>query len=179
IYGEPGALLIAFIGDPAFPFGVPLPGVPGETTDIFPLVATMTTFIPPASGEVSWPLGSIPANLPSERRGTTRDAEVGYWTGMALDALGNKSKAEQAWRKAAETTPQRSRRRRDNQMAIFRGPQTYYQALALRKLGDSDKAESILRSLVDMGRKAAGQGSSKVDSGASAEQQTSQRGRVA
>jgi len=97
---------------------------------------------------------TIPDNLPSDRRGSGgRDAELAYLMGAAYEGLGAQDKAKQSWEEAAGS-PQpggrgRGRGTGDGSFGANRGVQRYYQALAQRKLGQSDQANAIFRELAN------------------------------
>ena len=80
----------------------------------------------------------IPDNLPSERIGG-REAEAAYWIGRVHEATGNQEQARQSWMKAASAEGRRF---------PLNGVQLYHKALALQKLGQSDKAKEIFQGLV-------------------------------
>jgi len=121
--------------------------------------------------------GSIPENLPSERRGSDgRRAEVAYWIGIACEAMGDREKARQSWKEAA-AAPSMDRPR---EIGLSDGSiQLYYRALALRRLGDTGAAEEIFRNLVQASAAALQRGSEKIDFFASFGEQQSQRSRLA
>lgn len=88
---------------------------------------------------------TYPENLPSESRGSAgREAEAAYWVGVAYEAMGDRANARKAWEQAASTPAPQGRRG-----ASFDGVRQYYQALALRKLGQTEKADALFRSLVE------------------------------
>ena len=103
----------------------------------------------------------IPLNIPSglglgDDSGS-RSAEAAYWTGVAYEGMGDSDNANECWSKAIGPPVMRSRRRggmagsaRGNLAEV--GPQSYYQALALEKLGQNEKARSLFQSLVKSGR---------------------------
>lgn len=111
----------------------------------------------------------IPANL-AEATGdvTGRKAEISYWIGSAYQAMGDSEKARQSWIEAA--TPLNANR--DNGASRYSGhfsngsmgglaagvrveqAAPYYQALALDKLGQSDRARAIFTQLVAVGNQA-------------------------
>jgi tetratricopeptide (TPR) repeat protein len=84
---------------------------------------------------------TIPANLPLGAAGFAnagRNAEVAWWTGVAYDGLGDRQKAIDSWQRAAQT--------------VAASAQQYYQALALEKLGQADRAKTIFAGLVESGK---------------------------
>ena len=91
---------------------------------------------------------AIPDNLPSDESRSGRAAEISYWLGMAHEAAGDSTKAKDAWTAASSASRRGSRRGGD-----FSGPdrqvQSYYQALAKRKLGQAAEADASLRNLID------------------------------
>jgi tetratricopeptide (TPR) repeat protein len=111
----------------------------------------------------------IPVNL-AEAAGnvTVRKAEILYWIGTAYQAMGDSDKARQSWTEAA--TPLNADR--DNGGSRYSGhfnngtmgglaagvrveqAAPYYQALALDKLGQSDRARAIFTQLIDAGSQA-------------------------
>jgi len=101
---------------------------------------------------------TIPSNLPlGAAGGGMRDAEVAYWTGVAYEGLGDHQKAVEAWHRA-EAPGLGGAGRRGGQMAPgnpMGGVQTYYQAMAFQKLGQSDKAKTLFAGLVESGKAAA------------------------
>jgi tetratricopeptide (TPR) repeat protein len=110
--------------------------------------------------------GSIPENLPSERRGSgARAAELNYWLGTAQAALGNQTEATRAW-KAAESAEGAG------------DAQRYYQALALGKLGENDRAQALFRQLIETGNKRLQEGN-PIDFFAAFGEQQSQRSKLA
>jgi len=121
---------------------------------------------------------SIPDNLPSERRGSSgRDAEIGYWMGVAHDGLADPNKARQSWT-AASTTTGGGRRRFGGRGGFGPGAESYWQALCLRKLGDEQKATEQFQQLVKTGTERLQQGT-ETDFFASFGRQQSQRSRTA
>ena len=91
----------------------------------------------------------FPVNLRAERREATlgRAAEVAYWTGVAYEALGDRSAALRAWQGLVNARVRQSRPGLDPG-AVDRAVQRYHQALALRKLGDSARADLVLREVL-------------------------------
>lgn len=90
----------------------------------------------------------FPDNLTSERLGFGgREAEVAYWTGIARKRLGNEAGARESWKLAATAEPSQRGRRAG---ALVGADQRYYQALALRELGQEEQAESRLKALLDL-----------------------------
>jgi tetratricopeptide (TPR) repeat protein len=95
----------------------------------------------------------FPGNLRANEQGTaSHKAEVSYWSGCAHEALREMTQAREAWSQAATNSAVERRgpgRRGGNPLAIR--SQTYFQALALRKLGENDRAEAALRDLLASG----------------------------
>ncbi|HEU5078800.1 MAG TPA: DUF5107 domain-containing protein [Opitutaceae bacterium] len=93
----------------------------------------------------------FPLNLrASEQNGPSRKAEFAYWTGLAHEVLGESEKAKTAWSEAAAEPPQANRsagERRFRDPLVESGAR-YYQALALRKLGQGERADAIMREIV-------------------------------
>jgi tetratricopeptide (TPR) repeat protein len=106
----------------------------------------------------------LPGNL-QEAIGNVgvRKAEISYWIGTAYEALGDKDKAQRAFRDASEPTPTagaggagQSRRPMRPAHGVASGTQIptsalYYQARALEKLGQSSQAEGLYKQLRDTG----------------------------
>jgi len=87
----------------------------------------------------------LPENLPTERE-VGRGPEISYWTGVAYEAQGDKDKAQACWREALKSdAPEGRRPRRDG--LSERQVQVYFQALAHKKLGRPEEAETALRDL--------------------------------
>lgn len=119
---------------------------------------------------------AVPANLPTETRDpTARQAEIAYLTGLAHQAAGETEKARTSWRAAAALDPGDRPRRNGPQ---GRGTETYYRALALRKLGQDARAVETLRAMLhdaeDQGRTPP-----PIDTSAPCAVQRSQRARQA
>ncbi len=93
---------------------------------------------------------TIPDNLPSDQDGSNRNAETGYWLGLACEKTGQTAKARQCWQEAAASLPAGPRRRPEGRLSE-RQVQVYYQALAERKLGQRAEAEAALRGLLEAG----------------------------
>jgi tetratricopeptide (TPR) repeat protein len=73
---------------------------------------------------------------------------VAYLTGLVYEGMGDRAKATEAWTQASAPAPAGGRRGRP-----AGGDQSYYQALSLQKLGQSDKAKAMFQSLVDSGQR--------------------------
>jgi tetratricopeptide (TPR) repeat protein len=121
--------------------------------------------------------GKIPENLPSERSGS-RQAELSYWTGIALDGMGDQEKAQQAW-KAAAGTGTTTVRRPGGGGTSESSIQLYYRGLALQRLGQAGDAEEIFRDLVQTAIDALEKAPARIDFFASFGDQQSQRSRLA
>jgi tetratricopeptide (TPR) repeat protein len=103
---------------------------------------------------------AVPANL-QEATGNTalRVGEIQYWIGRAYEAMGQRDKAQQAWHAvaAASTGPSanpaftgaRFRAAAGGLAAGVRvvGAAPFYQALALRGLGETDRANAMFQQL--------------------------------
>jgi tetratricopeptide (TPR) repeat protein len=107
----------------------------------------------------------IPSNLPSERRGGggDRNAEVLYWTGQAYAAMGEMERARQSWKEAASGGAPARRRPGGEGMPGSGGSQAYYQALSMKRLGENEKANELLREMVKSGTRALEQASARGD----------------
>ena len=101
----------------------------------------------------------FPANLRASERpgGAARQAEISYWIGCAHEALGEKDPATEAWNAAAAPTALGAGGRAGGGgrggagNALAASAPRYFQALALRKLGQAERVEPILRELVTSG----------------------------
>jgi tetratricopeptide (TPR) repeat protein len=95
----------------------------------------------------------FPVNLRANEQGVaSHQVELAWWTACAHEALGEMTRAREAWSQAATNSPAERRgpgRRGGNPLA--NRAQAYFQALALRKLGQNDRAEAALRDLVAAG----------------------------
>jgi tetratricopeptide (TPR) repeat protein len=100
---------------------------------------------------------TIPVNLPASSGfggANARSAELAYWTGVAYEGSGDARKAADCWKRAV-APPQPGTDRRANQIGrgtTGAGAQTYYQALALQKLGQPEKAQALFQGLVQSGQ---------------------------
>jgi tetratricopeptide (TPR) repeat protein len=83
----------------------------------------------------------------NSRSGDERAPQINYFTGLALEALGNKIKARACFSLSADQT-----QRNVNYI-------TYYQGLSLQKLGNKAKAEVCFNALIGEGQKQIGKGS--------------------
>jgi tetratricopeptide (TPR) repeat protein len=119
----------------------------------------------------------IPSNLPSEGVAVEiRAPEVNYWIGTAYSAQGDQAQAKAYWQKSAgaKLEPRRSRRPSSGGLSP-RDIQSYYQALSLRQLGQTEQATAMLRTLVDTANHALQQGPAKLDLSASPDALSVQR----
>jgi tetratricopeptide (TPR) repeat protein len=106
---------------------------------------------------------TIPQNLPTERE-LGRTAELCYWEGTASEANGDKEAAQRWWRQAVEPATSEGRRQRRDGLAD-RQVQVYYQALARRKLGQNEEAETALRDLAKTAQQVLDRDGGSGDSG--------------
>jgi tetratricopeptide (TPR) repeat protein len=148
----------------------------------------------------------MPANLQDATGNVgARNGEIAYWTGVAYDALGDAAKAKDAWTQAAGTiasaggnsppttvpTGRGRGRGRGGAGGFGRGAMgglasgvrvaqaaDYYQALALQKLGDKDRANAIFQQLIDDGARAEN-GAGAADEAANSVIAADQRQRIA
>ena len=103
----------------------------------------------------------LPENIPSERQ-DSREAEGSYWIGCAYEALGDMEQAKATWQKSASAKPPdapRPRRGRSGGSA-----QSYYQAMSLAKLGQTDEAKKMFQAMVDSATESLKRGSSTAES---------------
>ncbi|MDZ4799617.1 MAG: DUF5107 domain-containing protein [Bryobacteraceae bacterium] len=123
-----------------------------------------------------------PENLPSERLiGGARDAELSYWQAAALAGLGQSAEAKALWEQATNSgarTGGGSRRGFGGGLSPMTA-QRYYQALAMEKLGQTDKASATYQDLVAQAEQALNSPDPKPDPGASFEAQQQYRTRMA
>ncbi len=89
----------------------------------------------------------IPTNLPMGDISAARRTEAVWWTGVAYEGLGERQKAVDAWKRAAD-------------QPAFGGHApdagTYYEGLILQKLGQSDKARTLFVRMTEARRSGAG-----------------------
>lgn len=102
--------------------------------------------------------GTTPDNLPvgSMEASGSRAAELAYWTGIALEELGKSNDAKESFARAAAPVTALSRRRpgqAEDALASL-NDQSYYRALASRKLGRDAEARALLIALLQQGKKA-------------------------
>ena len=102
---------------------------------------------------------AIPSNLPSARSlgfdpgGDRRASEFTYWIGVAVDAMGDQQKALESWKAGAQ--PARPGASRHPEFDPLSGSvQSYYRALCLQKLGQTEQAKVLFQDLVASGEKA-------------------------
>ncbi len=114
--------------------------------------------------------GTFPDNLAeaTAAAGDAHRSEINYWIGVAYDASGDKEKAKQSWSNAAgmsanapTTAPGRGGRggRGNRGGALGAGlrvaqANSYYQAMSLMKLGETDRAKAMFQQLIDAGTQA-------------------------
>jgi tetratricopeptide (TPR) repeat protein len=97
----------------------------------------------------------VPANLPTGlgfgegASGAMRAPEIGYWTGVAYESMGDHDKAAASWQSGSIRPDDGAGNRRRREAPVALKAQTYYEALCLQKLGQSDKATVLLKRLVD------------------------------
>lgn len=82
---------------------------------------------------------NYPENLGEGKHLLTLERHLDYFAGLAAECAGDRTTAERYYQQASEPLPQISL-------------QSYYQALALRKLGREQDAEVTLRSLLEHAR---------------------------
>jgi tetratricopeptide (TPR) repeat protein len=98
----------------------------------------------------------VPDNLPTGLgfgegvSGAMREPEISYWTGVAHEAMGDRGKAAESWQRASARPGAENRRRHEAPVTLT--AQSYYEALCLQKLGQSEKATALLKHLVDAGQ---------------------------
>jgi tetratricopeptide (TPR) repeat protein len=94
---------------------------------------------------------AFPANLRAfEQMGAaSRQAEFAYWIGRAHEALGEREKAHASWTVAAHAAADEGSHRPDRRRGALAGAVgRYYQALALRQLGQDEQTAMILREIL-------------------------------
>jgi tetratricopeptide (TPR) repeat protein len=98
----------------------------------------------------------FPANLrANEQTGTSHQAEIFYRIGCTHESLGEMEPARVAWSKAAtNSAPENRRPGRRGGNALANRASSYFQALALRKIGQDERAENIFRELITAGEAA-------------------------
>ncbi len=122
----------------------------------------------------------LPENLQGDQRGgaAARAAEIQYWIGSAYDAMGNRERANQAWKQASAATPAQRRYARFGDPSA-RGLQLYYQGLALQRLGENVRAGEIFSDLVKQASDVEPGDSAPAESSSSLEARGRQRDRAA
>jgi tetratricopeptide (TPR) repeat protein len=109
---------------------------------------------------------TFPENIAEANAGAAqaRLSEICYWTGVAYDLMGEHDKAMQSWRESATavaTTP--APRRGGGGGPRFKPlgagvrvaqASSYYQAMSLLKLGETDRAKAMFQQLIDSGTRA-------------------------
>jgi tetratricopeptide (TPR) repeat protein len=96
-----------------------------------------------------------PENLRAQGGRNSRQVQISYWIGCAYAALGEKDKAIQSWNEVVDSGTRTNRpgtggsgggrAAGNNQLA--QKEQTYYIAMAKKKLGSADNAETVFREL--------------------------------
>ena len=119
-------------------------------------------------------------NLRAEEGGASRQAEIGYWTGRAHDALGETDNARQSWKEvvAFKVLPERGGGRR-REISLARCAQRYYRALAQERLGAAEDVKAAFRELVNAGNAALLPSDKTDDSAPSTGERQASRGRAA
>ncbi len=119
----------------------------------------------------------FPDNLQVARfRSGGRHAEVSYWIGVALEVAGDTAGAREAWREAAAEIPRVGGD--DILPTTDRTVLLYYQAMALARLGEKERAARLFAELVKSGESALRR-QPKVDVFAKFGDRQSQRARLA
>jgi tetratricopeptide (TPR) repeat protein len=98
---------------------------------------------------------TIPPNLPASFEfggANVHDAEIGYLSGLAYQGQGDAQKAAECWKRVVVPSSAGNRTGESSTVGIGVGVQTYYQGLALRKLGQEEKAQELFQSLVQSGQ---------------------------
>jgi tetratricopeptide (TPR) repeat protein len=109
---------------------------------------------------------TFPDNIAEANAGAAqaRRSEIGYWTGVTYDLMGDHDKAQQSWRESAAadaTTP--APRGGGGGGPRFKPlgagvrvaqANSYFQGLSLLKLGETDRAKAMFQQLIDSGTKA-------------------------
>jgi tetratricopeptide (TPR) repeat protein len=121
----------------------------------------------------------IPDNLSSdEGADSPHKGEIAYFLGLTAEARGDKDQARKHWQIAAASEPTR-RGRGTRAYASTLSPERYYQALAMRKVGQSDESTAVFRELADSVRGASPDPASQIDRSSPAAVQQAQRDRLA
>jgi tetratricopeptide (TPR) repeat protein len=124
---------------------------------------------------------AIPTNLPSEGVEVgIREPEVEYWIGTAYAALGDQAQAKKHWQKSCATKLEPRQPERPASGSLSPGDiQSYYRALSLRKLGQTEQASTMLRNLVSAANRVLQQGPAKLNLSLSLDKLRSQRSALA
>ena len=94
---------------------------------------------------------SFPENLRAMRDDSAGAMEVAYWTGCVYEKLGDSAKAGQAWTEAAAPARSEARPSWMRENPAVTATRRFYQAMAMQKLGQADRANTIFRDLVQSG----------------------------
>jgi tetratricopeptide (TPR) repeat protein len=95
-------------------------------------------------------------NLPNDRGGGSHQAEIAYWIGNAYEGLADAELARQTWRETSEpSSPGQGFGRRGGGFGSERLAQSYYQAAARKKLGQSSEAEKQFHDILSASKSAA------------------------
>jgi hypothetical protein len=110
---------------------------------------------PEALADLAAP-GTVPSNVPASGAGAAiaRAPELAYWEAVASEGAGEERKAAEAWKRASvpvAAAPVRNPAPSGAAQGPATTAQMYYQALALRKLGQEDAARTLLQGLVRFG----------------------------
>jgi tetratricopeptide (TPR) repeat protein len=98
-----------------------------------------------------------PENLRAEQRRGSSDNGIAYWTGCAYEGSGEKEKAQKSWNEAAAASTPNGGQNRMGRSPFLRGEQSYYQALAKKKLGNKEGTDAVFNELVTASTKALNQ----------------------
>ena len=90
-----------------------------------------------------------PENLRADGRITRRN-QLTYWIGCAYAALGEKDKATQSWNEVVSSETQAKPATGERRRVVNLQEQSYFVALARKKLGAKDDVEAVFRKLSDL-----------------------------
>jgi tetratricopeptide (TPR) repeat protein len=123
----------------------------------------------------------IPDNLPSDQRRGGHSAEIAYWLGNCWEASGELTRAKEFWTEAAKASMSGPRRGPGGaeDRGLERQLQSYYQALAKRKLGQAAEAETALRGLIEAAERALGRETDRTGGVETSSERLSHRNRTA
>jgi tetratricopeptide (TPR) repeat protein len=106
----------------------------------------------------------FPPNLrANEQAVSSHQSELSYWSGCAYEMLGDMTQARKAWSQATNSPAERRGPGRRGGNPLANRASSYFQALALRKLGQNDRADATFRDLLAAGEAALSQADERAE----------------